>query len=277
MGEAATLGPPMPNQSGATDRPWLTFLSWNVHALPFFGWMRRMPKVAELVRKRQPDIVALQEIWSGLDLDSGLFGPYRSAFAPRFGTAPRGGLAVLVAPASRWQVSEVHFETYHASAPWYRIHEGDGIGGKGILAVELRRDGERLLVLNTHLQAEYAQRRYAAVRRAQLEQLGSYVARAGDVAPILIAGDLNTASGEDLYRSHIATLGADLSEEERREHGGGTCFDGRGHKSEWIDYVLLRGLQVTASLIRIENERPDHPYSDHEGLLVSIERKGSHR
>lgn len=256
-------------------QPWLTLLSWNVHGLPFIGWTRRAGKIADAVRRLQPDIVAFQEVWQN-SFNGTLLPwtePFRAAFAPSaLGWGLRGGLGVLVRLDSGWQVGDVRFERYRVAAPWYRLDEGDGIAGKGILAVEVRRDGERLTIVDTHLQAAYGARRYPEVRRAQLEQLAAFVARLGDGSPVLIAGDLNTEPDEDLYDSHIASLGEDLTAEERRLRGGATCFDRDGGRREWIDYAILRGAPATVSLTRIESRAPDDPYSDHDGLLLCLER-----
>jgi endonuclease/exonuclease/phosphatase family metal-dependent hydrolase len=249
---------------------WLTLLSWNVHGLPFHAAPQRLRRIAGCIEERRPDLVLLQEIWVRgylRLLSKALDDEYEAIVAPGRGR-PRGGLALLLRRAAGWGAAAVSFQRYGAAAPWLRLHEGDGISGKGILAVDLRRGGERLVAVNTHLQAQYGVRRYDDVRRAQLDQLVAFVERLD--APLLLAGDLNTDPGDDLYRSHVAALGADLTAEERARRGGGTCFDRRGGKSEWIDYALLRGLRAATELTRIENQAPDEPYSDHDALLVRI-------
>ena len=265
----------MDDGSPTGARPWMTVLSWNVHGLPFHNAPLRLTRIAAWVREHQPDLVLLQEVWSSGHLRllaQAVAGDYEAvSVGGRLGSKPRGGLAVLLRRESAWQPIRVDFERYQRTAPWYKLNEGDGLAGKGILAVEVRRDDERLLVIDTHLQAGYGARRYPEVRRAQLEQLTAFVERAGRDAPLLIGGDLNTEPDEDLYRDHIAPLGSDLTEVERR-HAGGTCFDARGKRTEWIDYVLLRGVPARASLTRIESDAPDDRYSDHDGLLVRIDR-----
>ncbi len=256
------------------NHAWLTPLSWNVHGLPFRATRERLRRVAACIGGHRPDLVLLQEVWSRAYahiLTSALEPDYHAAFAPRrFASAPRGGLVTLVRRESGWHAGPVWFEHYRTSAPWFRLHEGDGISGKGILAVELRRSTERLVAVNTHLQAQYGDRRYTDIRRAQLAQLAAFLERAGAGSSLLLAGDLNTEAGEELYHSHVAPLGEDLTAEERRLHGGGTCFDRRGAKTEWLDYAILRGPRASASLTRVESDAPDHPYSDHDGLIVRI-------
>jgi endonuclease/exonuclease/phosphatase family metal-dependent hydrolase len=257
-------------------QPWLTLLSWNVHGLPFHGAPARLRRIAAWIGERRPDLVLLQEVWSPAYerlLADSLAREYDASYtARRFSRRPHGGLLTLIRRDAGWRTARVSFETYGSAAPWFRLNEGDGLSGKGILAVELRRDAETLLAVNTHLQAQYGERGYANVRRRQLEQLGAFVRRAGEAVPLLLAGDLNTLPEENLYDSHIASLGEDLTAEERCLRGGATCFDRAGGRSEWIDYAILRGAPAAVSLTRIESHAPDDPYSDHDGLLLRIER-----
>lgn len=254
----------------------LTILSWNVHGLPFHGAPPRLQRVAACIAESRPDLVLLQEVWSPSYLRllvGALRGEYDASYeARRLSGRPHGGLMTLVRRESGWRAARVAFEVYASAAPWFRVNEGDGLSGKGILAVELRREAETLLAVNTHLQAQYGTRGYAEVRRRQLEQLAAFVRRADGAAPLLLAGDLNTLPDEDLYASHIAPLGHDLTAEERRLRGGATCFDRAGGRSEWIDYAILRGAPAAVSLTRIESHAPDDPYSDHDGLLFCVER-----
>jgi len=271
VGETTTLD----LASAESARPWLTVLTWNVHGLPFFRTRERLRRITSWISDQQPDIVFLQEVWLLAYLKL-LIGAcerdYRAVFAPhRFTRRARGGLLTLIRK-NGWQGGQISFEPYRAAAPRRRLYEGDGVSGKGILAVELCRGDERLRAINTHLQAQYGERHYDDVRQGQLEQLAAFVARADDSVPLLLAGDLNVEAGESLYRSHLAPVAVDLTEEERRLRGGTTCFDRSGGRTEWIDYVFLRGVDVSASVTRVENIAPDDPYSDHDAVLVKISR-----
>lgn len=251
----------------------LAVLSWNVHGLPLHAAPERLRRVAAWIEERQPDLVLLQEVWS-----RGYREILARALAPAYdavsathplGALPRGGLLTL-GRRRRLRLGRARFEAYRSSAPWYRLGEGDGLSGKGALAVEVEADDLSLVAVNTHLQAQYGERRYGDVRRAQLEQLAAFVAAAAAGRPLLLAGDLNTEAGEELYGTHVVPLGLDLTAEERRARGGTTCFDRRGGRSEWIDYVVLRGEGTPAKLERIENRAPDDPFSDHDGLYVEL-------
>src|SRR5204862_4982912 len=110
----------------------------------------------------------------------------------------RGGLLALVRRASEWQLDasvDPNFAEYAASAPWYRLGELDGIGGKGVQRFAIG-DGRRaVVVMQTHLQTPYPARghSYEELRRAQIDELLGHARRAGDADAVIVAGDLNVA------------------------------------------------------------------------------------
>lgn len=252
----------------------LAVLTWNVHGLPLHDAPARLGRIAAWIAARQPDLVLLQEVWSGAyarALSGALAGRYEACFSPHpFTRRPRGGLMILVREASGWRAGRVRFEPFRAAAAWYRLNEGDGVAGKGMLAMEVRRGERALTVVNTHVQAQYLERAYTDVRREQLAQLAEFLDRVGRGTAMVFGGDLNTEAGEDLYRTHLAVLGTDLAAAERAARGGTTCFDRKGGRSEWIDYVFARDLEVAATLEKVESSGPDDPYSDHDGLLFVL-------
>ena len=107
--------------------------------------------------------------------------------------------------------------------------QGDGIGGKGILAVELERGEQRIFAINTHLQSQYPGSNYADVREAQLIEVREFVSNSYSSLPAIVAGDFNTDSRESLY-SHVTALGTDLTEDARQKSNVGTTANPRdGH------------------------------------------------
>ncbi len=226
------------------------------------------------MREQQPDLVLLQEVWVGsylralqrlLEMD------YESIYQPRPLTRwPRGGLVVLVHRRRDWVADLPVFVMYPAWAPAWRLWQGDGISGKGLLAVRLRRNGEILGVVNTHLQSQYRHSGHAYVgeRASQLDMLRDFVVREYADDPALIAGDFNTAPEEPIYAERMTTLGTDVTSDLRQRCEDGTHIDGRSGASEWIDYVIARNMPGGAAVHRILNQAADHPFSDHHALLV---------
>jgi len=255
----------------------LSVLSWNLHGLP---WplskdpRGRLQRAGAKIRELAPDIVMLQEIWSGWAIDSlsRALHPDWSACCVRgrLGRA-NGGLLTLVRVADRWVVrGRPEFHRYNSSAPAWKIWEGDGLSGKGALIVSLEHNGEKVVAVNTHLQAEYPGSDYSSVREAQLSQLAEFVAALEQSVPAIIAGDFNTDCREPLY-ARIAEMGIDLTADGRGERG--TNFDLRDGKPVWIDYILgpaSKSWKAAAELQLIANRGVDDPYSDHNGLFCAV-------
>jgi endonuclease/exonuclease/phosphatase family metal-dependent hydrolase len=234
-----------------------------------------MDRVAAKVRDLVPDIVLLQEVWLRSHLDrlvAAVRPNWTPIFVPRRGR-PSGGLLTLVNSSAGWHAhSAPAFQAFAASAPVWKIWEGDGLGGKGALAVELDHDGLHICAVNAHLQSQYSGSSYAEIREAQLIELGKVVAQFHPELPAIVAGDFNTDAHEPLY-SLVAALGVDLTLRAREQGNPGTTANPREVGPEWIDYIVAANSQawdVSANLELIANQRADFPYSDHSGLLCTL-------
>jgi endonuclease/exonuclease/phosphatase family metal-dependent hydrolase len=228
------------------------------------------------VRELSLDIVLLQEVWLGSHLERlsrTLHPDWIPICVRRRGGGPRGGLVAFVNAAAGWRaLSEPEFHAFAASAPVWKIWEGDGLGGKGVLTVELERGELRIYAVNTHLQSQYSGIDYAEIRKAQLVELRDVVSELGPSHPAIVAGDFNTDSRESLY-SIVAALGTDLTAKARELSNNGTTANPREGRPEWIDYIVAANSQsytVSANLELITNESADVPYSDHSGLFCTI-------
>ena len=253
----------------------LKILCWNLHGL---GWplsedpRGRFDRVAAKIRDLSPDIVLLQEVWLrslAERLSRALSPEWIPVCVRRRSGTPSGGLLTLVHAGAGWRVrGDPGFHRFKVSAPMWRVWEGDGLGGKGILTVEVERGAERVYAVNTHLQSQYPPIDHAAVREAQLIEVGEVVSRLDKSLPAIIAGDFNTDAREPLY-ARIAAIGSDLTATTRERSNCGTTANG----DEWIDYVIAAhsdAWRVSAELELIANQRPDFPYSDHSGLRCDL-------
>ena len=275
-----------PPSAGAT----LSVISWNVHGLPFDASLeRRLDSIAGEIRGRRPDLVLLQEAWLEADaarLSCALNADYervpdgagvRAGVLSLFGHR-RGGLLALVRRDSAWQREPLapRFEEFAAAAPWYRLEELDGIAGKGVQSFAIGDGARRVVVLNTHLQAQYPSRGnvYQAERGRQIEQVLAHAASAihGDV--LLVAGDFNTREDESAHYAALSGALDDLTAPYRRKCACGTYISRESTESGWIDYVFARrarGGPIHAQVERIRNHKRDDPYSDHHGLWLELD------
>ena len=254
-------------------------LSWNLHGLAWplsIDSGGRMDRVSAKIRELSPELVLLQEVWLGSLVDR-LTRALKPDWIPicvnRRGGRPSGGLLAFVSASAGWRARTApQFHAFVASAPVWKIWEGDGLGGKGVLTVELERDEQRICAVNTHLQSQYPGIDYAVVREAQLIELGEVVSRLDESVPAIVAGDLNTNSSESLY-SLVAALGVDLTSATRDLSDRGTTATSNHERPEWIDYIVAANSHawtVSANLELIENQRADVPYSDHSGLFCTL-------
>jgi endonuclease/exonuclease/phosphatase family metal-dependent hydrolase len=268
----------------------LSVLTWNVHGLPFDDSVPpRMDAIAREIARRGPDLVLVQEAW--LDVEAARLGckladdyqrvpdppGVRAGFLGLFGHR-RGGLMAFVRRASPWRLDpavEVAFTEYAETAPWYRLSEMDGVAGKGIQRLALTDGARRVVVLNTHVQAQYPGRGnpYNEVRRSQLDELLAQARAPTGIDAVLVAGDFNVRESEaPLYGALAAELD-DLTAPYRHACGRcGTYVARDGSELWWIDHVMARrgGAARTLRVDRILNKGRDDPFSDHHGVWMEL-------
>jgi endonuclease/exonuclease/phosphatase family metal-dependent hydrolase len=258
-------------------RTTLSLVSWNLHGVPFNSARReRFRRVASRVLDAEPDVVLFQEVWlhrdaeqMALDLGSG----YEPVPTPA-GKLPlrTSGLLSFVRRGG-WTIRNSRLHRFTRKAPLWKFWEGDGLGRKGVQEIQLERERASVLLLNTHLQANYRWNSYELIRRPQLAQLCDLTKGLDERWPVIASGDLNTRPSEHLYHELLAHW-HDLTAARRQLGGGGTHFHSNGAEGDWIDYILARrhdSWEVHAEEVGlIENTNPDVPYSDHQGLHVRL-------
>jgi endonuclease/exonuclease/phosphatase family metal-dependent hydrolase len=250
----------------------LRLVSWNVHGTPVAPRIsERLDAVAGAVLARKPAVVLFQEVWRRSDatwLEKRFARKgYEVVGVPNGGLLMRkAGLLAFVHARAGWRADAARFHEFSAEASDWKVWEGDGLGDKGVQGFTVSREGLAFDVLHTHLQAAYQEGGYAEVRRAQLRELRALVATVQD-RPVLVAGDLNTAPDEPAWQE-LADL-RDLTATLRASCECGTSVPEAGETSRWIDYLLAHvpsGWDVEAKLSLLRSQRPDVPYSDHQGL-----------
>lgn len=256
-------------------------VSWNLHTPPLAP--RRIPRLravgARLLAEPRADFLLFQEVWTR-SLAKTLATALEPAFAPvrlpgKGWTGDSGGLLSFVRRGSRWRVEERRFHAFQSEGPVWRLWEGDAFGDKGVERIHFERDGFRLSLMNTHLQAQYGSHHYESVRRAQIGQLADIALALDPRVPLILCGDLNTLPEEPLYQTLRASW-RDLTTEFRSRCDCGTHVPEEGVE-KWLDYLLVPhpsswAVQVEG-LERIVSTEPDIPYSDHHGLEASLRLK----
>lgn len=234
------------------------------------------------------DVVCLQEVqthgYRRLLVEAAA--SYRcAAYVPHV-HAPRGGLLSLTRP----EIVRSEFTLFRArdlhAAPMLM----DWLLYKGVLLTEVRCGGQRVVVLNTHLNANYSgdwgrHNRYAQVEQRQLAQLAEIVAAQPRDTIVVAAGDFNIPRASWLYEELLAASGlADpLAGDKRPTYRALPGLPVR--YAQAIDFALLRApelpaLSVTSALCFTEPSQSSNGpalfLSDHVGveLRISWEEKG---
>lgn len=130
-----------------------------------------------------------------------------AAWAPH-GPLVRGGLVTL----SRRPIARQRSVVYRVRGGRHLRSLSDSLIRKGVLVTELDVCGETVVVLNTHLLANYdddwsPDNRFAVAERAELRQLAEVVAGVDGGLPLVVVGDLNVPAGSWLVDELLEATG----------------------------------------------------------------------
>ncbi len=260
---AATLTASVALAAGNTSR--VRVLSMNTWAVPWISPSRsvRVAAIADGVARHQPDIVALQELWTEDDADVVRAGLARRGYSHEVwyqpssvGSFQSAGLLI----ASRWPLSEARFVPFRAGSvphtPWHL----DWMTRKGVAVVIANVAGFRLAVANAHFQSDYRTGDYEPVRVAQAATLLSAVGQVSADA-LVLAADFN--AGATAMSSRLLTEAGLI----------------RARASD-IDDVALRANATRSRIVSVRSLKPWNvrvdggatvPISDHPVIVAELE------
>ena len=241
----------------------------------------RLATLARELQGSKLDILCLQEVvWRRhVELLGAALPCFPHAAFKPFGLAAKGGLLLM----SRWPISHWRYETYRRRGRWNTLGFADWLIHKGFQVVRLEVDGEAMVVINTHLLANYAEdwsreSDYALRQWDELHQLARSLATIDAGMPLVVAGDLNVPAGSWLYEDFLSSTGLRDVFDARREPTGRAEL---AHKqpAQAIDHVLVRlprerQLHTSARLVfqeelRLVTGKSGH-LSDHFGIEAHI-------
>lgn len=187
-----------------------SLLTFNTFAILNWDTPFRVAALGIELARINPDVVCLQEIHQHIFRRALISAtPYHidAIHAPR-ATRPAGGLLTL----SRIRNLRHQFIPFTEQGPWYTLEIMDRLLNKGLLITHYRIGGLDLIVINTHILANYAanyDRTGGAAQRqaAQLHQLAQTVVNFPTTALIVTVGDFNLPRGSWLYQEFLAESG----------------------------------------------------------------------
>jgi endonuclease/exonuclease/phosphatase family metal-dependent hydrolase len=232
----------------------------------------RLARTAAELDRSDADVVCLQEVvWRGnVRLLRTLTRSYPFTAVVTSGVGILGGLVTL----SRWPIEHQRYQVYRQRGQMLTIALADWVLRKGFLRTTLRIEGQPLVVVNTHLLANYdedwsPENRYARQLRSELAQLADHILALESTAPVIVAGDLNTPSDSPFFAEFIRNAGLHYV----------PCGPTAPGAEYAIDYVLVRppaAMRVEMSTqVRFDTEviladGRRSRLSDHNGVEATI-------
>lgn len=190
--------------------PAFSLLTFNCLGAPAPSTRHRLNALAHELNTRTYDVVCLQEVQARVyhRLLAGAVTAYPHQAAEPFVYAPKGGLLTLARPPFAPHTFTLFRARHIAGLPAlmdWALH-------KGVLATQLAVAGTPVVVLNTHLNANYTvnwgeRNPYALVEQAQLAQLAEMVRAQPPEALVVAAGDFNIPRDSWLYHEFLQASG----------------------------------------------------------------------
>lgn len=186
----------------------LTILSMNCLGLPVPvpGLRTRLRALGNAIAHAGVAVACLQEVgrWRHIPLLRHSESAWPEAIAATYPYAPKGGLVTL----SRLPILDTNYNAFRERGRAASLHAAERFQGKGVLQASLRLLGRKVVILNTHLAANYSAQwsygnAYARVERAQLREVAEIVQAMPAEALVIVAGDLNVPRGSWLYTEFL--------------------------------------------------------------------------
>jgi endonuclease/exonuclease/phosphatase family metal-dependent hydrolase len=190
----------------------LTVITMNCLGLPvpIPGLRRRLQALGRTLATTDADIVCLQEVgrWRHLMLLRYDEARWPFAIAVDYPYAPKGGLVTLAG----LPVVDTRFYTFQERGRAVSLHTPERLQGKGMLLAELDASTQNVVVINTHLAANYSaewsySNPYTRVERAQLREIAAVVREITMEKLVVVAGDFNIPRGSWLYHEFLSLSG----------------------------------------------------------------------
>ena len=257
-------------------------LTLNCFGLWLPSTRRRLIALARELEQSPYQVVCLQEIqlhkYQKLLVEDCT--SYSYSFSEPYFHCPKGGLLTL----SRLPFANTCFEPYVERGLWYTPMLLDRLFFKGMLTTNLTWNNIPLVIINTHLLANFAgdwerHGMYTRVEEKQLQQLAERVRSQPMDAVIIVVGDFNIPRGSALYRDFLAHTGltdllaGDMRPTLRMPLGSASRF------SLAIDYILVRipekySFKIDCDLCFSDKYRMGNGYqgylSDHHGIEIRM-------
>lgn len=222
--------------------------------------MRALP---DALASQKPDLILLQELWEPEHAAIVARGLQRDGypFARHLARSLRGQTGLFV--ASKWPLTALAFQRYALGRLPHSFWHLDWLVSKGVGTFWLETPLGRVLVENTHLQAQYVTDTYEGERLSQASELLIMNRRSADT-PLILGGDFNSGVGES-PRQALAGLGHLYDANPTPREDTVYVRDGR----DLAFRVVAAGTALGEP--RALDDGARIPLSDHAAVLVELE------
>jgi endonuclease/exonuclease/phosphatase family metal-dependent hydrolase len=162
----------------------------------------RLNAIAPVLNDSNVDFLCLQEVTQrrNVGLLEGHLRTYQPAEFEPYGIAVKGGLVNF----ARRPIESGSYEVFRGKAPRWTLGLADRLLRKGFLISRLRLDALPVVVVNTHMLANYDEdwtpgNRFVTEQRKDLAQLAEAVSRLDREALVIVAGDFNVPMTNPLF------------------------------------------------------------------------------
>ncbi len=260
-----------------------SLLSLNTFGLPLFLGLGRLQRLTKQLDHYDASILCFQEIQQNAYvpfLNRGLPAYPHHAFETNL-FAPKGGLFT----AARVPLHTSHFVPYENRGRMLSAGFADWVLNKGVLVSQLELNGQTIVVMNTHLHANYRGQWHPEnpTSRIQLDQVLHLAAMVNEQprdALVLVCGDFNFPRESFLYEEllNASHLRDPLAQDPRPTYRPFPLMS-KEKFAQPIDFVLMRApathtMQVQADIVEIQDaERAfaaQRFLTDHNALTLNI-------
>lgn len=237
--------------------PQLTIITMNCLGLPvpLPGLRRRLQALGRALAESDIAVACLQEVgrWRYLPLLRHDETRWPQVIAMPHPYAPKGGLATLVRPT----LIETSYHPFQERGRAASLHATERYQAKGVLRTTIMAADRPVVVLNTHLAANYSANwsytnPYAKVERSQLRELAAVVNAVPPETLLIVAGDFNVPRGSWLYDEFRAATGLADPLAERTEPTYRPMPGIPDRAAQALDHILVRVPADLACTLRAE-------------------------
>lgn len=273
-----------PQKLKANSDDSLKVLSWNIYMLPVsikkVGQANRVAYIASQLNKSDYDVIVFQEAFDR-DARYGLSKLMRAQYPYQEGPA-NGKPSMFRLNSGIWILSK--YPMKYLDEIHYKQNVGvDKVARKGVLLVEINKNGKLYQIAGTHLQAG-ASKKKDAVRLSQFNEIKELLAKHEQNGnPQLICGDFNTPKTDKInYHLMLETLKVQDGPMESSLQHTYDCANndlayGSSAYKEILDYIFVKDNATKLNLSRRKivaftakwHEKKKH-LSDHYAVEIII-------